>query len=131
MKPRQSPPFRYSTRHGHPIPGSLCSGSLCGLLAIASLGWTVSVAAEARAVDPHDDVDGSDPPLVLTPARLPQRLDEAPSTVTVIDREMIEASGARRLVDVLRLVPGFQVGYKINSLPTATIPFKVIQYIVK
>ena len=120
MKPRQSPPFRYSTRHGHPIPGSLCSGSLCGLLAIASLGWTVSVAAEARAVDPRDDMDGSDPPLVLTPARLPQRLDEAPSTVTVIDREMIEASGARRLVDVLRLVPGFQVGYKINSLPTAT-----------
>jgi iron complex outermembrane receptor protein len=50
---------------------------------------------------------------------LPQRLDESPSTVTVIDRAMIEASGARRLVDVLRLVPGFQVGYKNNSLPTA------------
>ncbi len=120
MKPRQSPPFRYSTRHGHPIPGSLCSGSLCGLLAIASLGWTASVAAEARTDDSRDDAEWGDPPLVLTPSRLPQRLDETPSTVTIIDRAMIEASGTRRLVDVLRLVPGFQVGYKNNSLPTAT-----------
>lgn len=56
---------------------------------------------------------------MLTPSRLPQRLDEAPGAVTVIDRAMIEASGARRLVDVLRLIPGFQVGYKTNRLPTA------------
>ena len=72
---------------------------------------------DADAFEDRDNPD--DPPWVLTPSRLPQRLDEAPSTVTVIDRAMIEASGARRLVDVLRLVPGFQVGYKTNSLPTA------------
>ncbi|MER2512035.1 MAG: TonB-dependent receptor plug domain-containing protein [Nitrosomonas ureae] len=58
--------------------------------------------------------------LVLTPSRLPQPLNEAASTITVIDRAMIEASGARRLIDVLRLVPGFSVGTKTNSLPTAT-----------
>jgi iron complex outermembrane receptor protein len=58
-------------------------------------------------------------PLVVTPSRLPQRLDESPSTVTVIDRALIEASGARRLVDVLQLVPGFYVGYKYNNQPTA------------
>ena len=58
-------------------------------------------------------------PQVLTPSRFPQRLDESPSTVTVIDRALIEASGARRLVDVLRLVPGFHVGYKFNQQPTA------------
>jgi len=55
---------------------------------------------------------------VLTPARLPQRLDEAPNAMTVIDRAMIEASGARRLAEVLRLVPGIQVGYKYNNQPT-------------
>ena len=58
-------------------------------------------------------------PVVLTPSRLPQRLDESPSAVTIIDRDMIEASGARRLVEVLRLVPGFQVGFKFNHMPTA------------
>ena len=31
---------------------------------------------------------------------------------------MIVASGARRLAEVLRLVPGFQVGYKYNNQPT-------------
>lgn len=76
------------------------------------------VAAAAAEDDRSDPQWGGVPP-VLTPSRLPQRLDESPSTVTVIDRAMIEASGARRLVDLLRLVPGFQVGYKINSLPTA------------
>ena len=58
-------------------------------------------------------------PLVVTPSRLPQRIDESPSTVTVIDRALIEASGSRRLVDVLQLVPGFYVGYQYNNQPTA------------
>jgi iron complex outermembrane receptor protein len=82
-----------------------------------SLGGGLS---EAQALGDADPTEWRDPSPVLTPSRLPQRLDEAPSTVTVIDRALIEASGARRLVDVLRLVPGFQVGYKTNSLPTAT-----------
>ena len=87
---------------------------------MGGIGLISSSVAEAAAVGDRDDAAWGDPPWVLTPSRLPQRLDEAPSTVTVIDRALIEASGARRLVDVLRLVPGFQVGYKINSLPTAT-----------
>lgn len=58
-------------------------------------------------------------PVVLTPTQLPQRIDESPNTVTIIDREMIEASGARSLLDVLRLVPGFYVGTKNNHFPTA------------
>lgn len=62
-------------------------------------------------------LDG-DLPIVLTPSRLPQRIDESPSTVTVIDQAMIEASGARRLAEVFRLVPGFHVGYKYNNQPT-------------
>lgn len=51
-------------------------------------------------------------PVVLTASRLSQPLDEAPAAVTVIDRQMIEASGARNLADVFLLVPGFVVGYE-------------------
>lgn len=49
-------------------------------------------------------------PIVLTPSRLPQPLNEAPAAVTVIDRETIRATGYRDIPRLLRLVPGMQVG---------------------
>ena len=48
-------------------------------------------------------------PVVASISRLPQKLSEAPGAVTVIDQEMIRASGFRTIEDLLRLVPGFQV----------------------
>jgi iron complex outermembrane receptor protein len=51
-------------------------------------------------------------PVVLTASRLAQPQAEAPAAVTVIDRQMIEASGARNLSEVFRLVPGFQVEFE-------------------
>ncbi|MFX5142163.1 TonB-dependent receptor plug domain-containing protein, partial [Acinetobacter baumannii] len=42
--------------------------------------------------------------------RLQQSLLDTPATVTVIDRGLIRASGARELPDILRLVPGMVVG---------------------
>ncbi|MBW6477693.1 MAG: TonB-dependent receptor [Chromatiales bacterium] len=50
-------------------------------------------------------------PVYLSVTRLPQNITEMPAAVTIIDRHMIEASGAVELVDVFRLVPGFQVAY--------------------
>lgn len=50
-------------------------------------------------------------PIVLTATRISQPVTEVPVSMTVIDREMIEASGFRDLADVLRLVPGFQVAH--------------------
>jgi len=50
----------------------------------------------------------TDMPMVLSVSRLPQRLDDTPGAVTVIDRHMIRLSGARDVADLLRLVPGFQ-----------------------
>ena len=120
MKPHRCPSFLSATSHENSIPRPCSLRSLGSLLVMGGIGLISSSVAEAAAVGDRDDAAWGDPPWVLTPSRLPQRLDEAPSTVTVIDRALIEASGARRLVDVLRLVPGFQVGYKINSLPTAT-----------
>jgi iron complex outermembrane receptor protein len=59
-------------------------------------------------------------PVVLSASRLSQPVNRAPAAVTVITREMIEASGFRHLVDVLRLVPGFVVGWSGGNKPAAT-----------
>ena len=48
-------------------------------------------------------------PVVLSASRLVQPLPEAPNAMTVIDREMIEASGFRTVADLFRLVPGMYV----------------------
>ncbi len=50
-------------------------------------------------------------PVVLSVSRLSQPLNEAPAAVTVIDQDMIRASGFRDIPDLLRLVPGFTVAY--------------------
>ncbi|TXI73274.1 MAG: TonB-dependent receptor [Dechloromonas sp.] len=72
-------------------------------LALGAVG--MSSASELTT----EDAFFSDLPVVASVSRLPQRLSEAPGAVTVIDREMIKASGARNFSDLLRLVPGFQV----------------------
>jgi iron complex outermembrane recepter protein len=54
-------------------------------------------------------------PVVLSATRLKQSRHETPAAVTVIDRHMIDASGARTLVDVLRLVPGMVTGYATGN----------------
>ncbi|RCX31873.1 TonB-dependent receptor plug domain-containing protein [Thioalbus denitrificans] len=57
-----------------------------------------------------EDLFLAEMPVVLSVTRLAQPTADAPASTTVIDRAMIEASGARELVDLLRLVPGFQTG---------------------
>lgn len=47
-------------------------------------------------------------PIVASVSRLPQRIADAPTSVTVIDREMIRSLPIRDLNDIFRLVPGFQ-----------------------
>lgn len=50
-----------------------------------------------------------DLPVVLSASRLNQPMSEAPNAMTVIDRDMIKASGFRNIPDVFRLVPGMFV----------------------
>ena len=59
-------------------------------------------------------------PIVLSATRLAQPQLESPVATTLINRSMIEASGARTIPDILRLVPGFQVGYFDGNSPVAT-----------
>lgn len=54
-------------------------------------------------------------PVVLSASRLSQPLSDAPSAMTVIDREMIVASGFRKIPDLFKLVPGMYVSYYKGS----------------
>ena len=53
----------------------------------------------------------ADLPVVTGASHFPQQIANAPTSVTIIDRDMIEASGALEVVDLFRLVPGFQAFY--------------------
>ena len=79
------------------------------LLATAGL----ASAQAPVAVSEKDFLD--DMPVVLSVSRLPQRLDETPGAVTILDRDLIRRSGARDVADLLRLVPGFQVSTSFES----------------
>jgi len=68
----------------------------------------VSLGLFGNAIAADEDIFFSELPIVASVSRLPQRLADAPTAVTVLDREIIKSSGARDLNDILRLVPGFQ-----------------------
>lgn len=71
-----------------------------------SLLGAVVLSQGAQAAD--EDIFFNELPVVATVSRLPQRLADAPTSVTVIDRETLRAMPIRDLNDILRLVPGFQ-----------------------
>ena len=74
------------------------------------LGGVLVCAQQARAAITETDFL-EDLPVVLSASRLSQPVNEAPAAVTVIDQDMIRASGFRDIPDLLRLVPGFTVAY--------------------
>ena len=55
-------------------------------------------------------LDGTALPEVLTATRLKQSPAAVPGSMTVLDNELIKASGARDISELLRLVPGMMVG---------------------
>jgi len=70
------------------------------------------LASPDRALAAVSETDFFDElPVVLSVSRLSQPVSEAPAAVTVIDQDMIRASGFRDIPDLLRLVPGFSVAY--------------------
>jgi iron complex outermembrane receptor protein len=56
-------------------------------------------------------------PIVLSASRLSQPISETPNAMTVIDHDMIAASGARNIADLFKLVPGMYVGYQNGHSP--------------
>jgi iron complex outermembrane receptor protein len=64
------------------------------------------LAAGAHGDELVEPIDSLVVPEVLTPVRLKQPRTEVPASVTVIDQQLIAATGARELPEILRLVPG-------------------------
>ena len=67
-------------------------------------------------------------PVVLTASRLAQHISEAPNAVTVIDRQMIKASGFRTMAELFRLVPGMYVGNVGANTPFVSLNGVTDQY---
>ncbi len=63
-------------------------------------------------------LDNTQLPQVLTATRLKQSPAAVPGSMTVIDSQLIKASGARDISEVLRLVPGMMVGNLTGNQPT-------------
>lgn len=67
-----------------------------------------AICATSALQAADEDIFFSELPVVASVSRLPQRLADAPTSVTVIDREMIRTMPIRDLTDIFRFVPGFQ-----------------------
>jgi len=91
--------------------------TLCLLLQLTQVG--AQTGAAASALTEQDFL--AEMPIVLSVSRLAQRLDETPGAMTIFDRNFIRMTGARDVVDVLRLVPGFQTTTSFETdAPMAT-----------
>ena len=94
------------------------------VLASLLLALCLPAALKAHASTDHEVLTEEDflgeAPIVLSATRLAQPLADSPAPVTVIDREMIEASGIREIHELFRLVPGFQVGSQTGAVHTVT-----------
>ncbi|MDE2595006.1 MAG: Plug domain-containing protein, partial [Burkholderiales bacterium] len=90
------------------------------------LGGCVALACAALAQAKESDRIATEEdyfanvPVVLTASRLDQPLNEAPGSITVIDRNTIRLSGARTVAEVLRLVPGYLSGGWNGANPNAS-----------
>lgn len=92
---------------------------LFGLLVAAALAQP-ALAAESLSFDSDALQVPESTPVVLTPARLRQPQSQAPASVTVIDRELIEASGAREVYQLMQLVPGMAALKVDGNIPTVS-----------
>lgn len=70
----------------------------------------MGIGVPAAAMD-EPELTGMELPTVLSATRLKQAPAEVPGSMTVLDRDLIRASGARDVPELMRLVPGMMVGY--------------------
>lgn len=88
------------------------------LLILTALVLTSSYQASAESYLSEEDLLG-DIPMISSASHFPQKRSDAPVSVTIIDQQLIRASGALNVPDLFRLVPGFQ-SYMVNyGRPTA------------
>lgn len=81
------------------------------------LGIVLSISFACHAEQHDMFFNNQIVPTVLSASKLPQLRTKAPASITVIDRELIEASGATQVADIFRLVPGMHVGQARGNFP--------------
>jgi outer membrane receptor protein involved in Fe transport len=102
------------------------AASLVSLLAPGSALFA-EPAGQAQRLDDFDDFSELslesllDPETSVATRGLARALRDTPGTVSVITREEIQRSGARDLVDLLAMVPGFQFGVDALSAHAAAV----------
>ncbi|ENO89181.1 TonB-dependent receptor plug domain-containing protein [Thauera linaloolentis] len=92
-----------------PIRQRHATAMLLPLIACIMPGWA---SAEDTFFQPL--------PVVLSASRLPQSLQDTPGAVTVIDADLIGATGYRELPRLFRLVPGMQVAQERGNQQRVT-----------
>lgn len=88
------------------------------------LSLTCCVTSLQATIEPTDTF--SEMPVVLSSNTLEQTASQSPLTISIIDKQMIEASGARTIPDALRLIPGMVVGHSVNEFGDK--PLLVVAY---
>lgn len=91
----------------------------------ASLPPLMGLLAGVTAAQASDDLflDSAPLPEILTATRLQQPAAAVPGSISVLDRQLIKASGARTLPEVLRLVPGMLVVPMSGNPPQTTVNY--------
>lgn len=120
-KPLRPPPATTSA----PSSATTTSGRVCRILLASTTFAATAATRDALAAEPAEEINFADLSLeqlmnetVTSVSKKEQRLDDAPAAISVLSNEDIRRSGATRLTDAFRLVPGLDVG-AINSSQTA------------
>jgi iron complex outermembrane receptor protein len=97
-----------------------------------ALSLIQNVSAQELATRELTEADFfGDIPVVLTATRLKQSRKDSPIATTIIDREMIDASGFTEIPDLLRLAPGMLVNYDSGHIANAGYQFLFNRYTVR
>jgi outer membrane cobalamin receptor len=76
---------------------------------------SLSLAAQAPTSDEAELLALLNTPITVA-SKKAMTTRESPGVITLITRDEIQASGARDFIDVLRLVPGFDVDYDVQGV---------------
>ena len=89
-------------------------------LLLPALALAAPLQAQAPSTSSATDPEAELLALLNTPVTVASRkamtTRESPGVITLLSREEIQASGARDLIDLLRLVPGFEIGYDVQGV---------------
>lgn len=105
--------------------------SLLTSLVLLQIFAKPSFAQESFTEQLTEDDFFNDIPVVLTATKLKQSKKNSPTATTVIDREMIDASGFTNIVDLLRLAPGMLVNYDSGHVGSAGYQMLFDRYTVR